>query len=130
MTEPTKPHDVRLIRVIQRIFVERLRGRRFTTSDTDVKQTIYPVRLRASQQLFEELFPRRSVAWLSFLREWTFRIGCGFRVSVNAEGKAEWWITRDEYDDAELRIPWYREAHFIEDVFAVLETHCREDDVN
>ena len=122
--EPEKPHDARLVRIIQRIYIERLRGKRFASEseEEDELSTLYSVRLKSSQELFKELIPRRTAAWLTFLREWTFRVGCGFRVLITADGEIEWWITRDELNEKELTIPWYREAHYIEDLFAVLDS--------
>lgn len=116
MQEPSRPHDPRLIRVIHRIYIERLYSVRQRPGTVDV-------RLGVSQQLFYELFVEHRSSWFKFLREWAGRVGCLFHIVIGDDARPEWWITwdEDECEDYE-QIPWYSESNYIDDVFAVLDS--------
>lgn len=112
--EPTRPHDPRIVRVIQRILIERARSVR-------IHPTTMDVRLDCSQELFYELFRDHRMAWLSFLRQWCQHIGHPFRVEYSPiDASSEWWISRGNENET---IPWYNEADFVDDLFAVLDAN-------
>jgi hypothetical protein len=113
--EPTPPHDHRLVRVIQRIVVERSRGMRTHPVTGEICLT-------ASQQLFYELFLNRRPSWLSFLRDWARVLGCPFRIEYADDASPEWWIRRSDNP-----IPWYNESDYIDDLFAILDANMEWD---